>query len=499
MKIQDLLSLALNKKKLISRYRSSLSLLNWDQEVNMPVDGAEARGDVFGDLVGIVSDLENDEEFKQAIKFLNENSGGLSDIDNRYVKKIFLDSDRSWKIPNNLSIEMARISIIAQTKWSEAKSIGDFSMFAPYLEEIISLKQKEIEALGYIDHPYDALLNQYEPNLNVRDMDAIFKKSIPKLKEIRDRYYEKSSNAQKFRSSIAKQRSLINKLSSYIGFDFNKGRIDIGKHPATEFIHNNDVRIIARFDEHSISTGIFLTLHELGHALYYQNINPDYVDTPFYEGASTAVHEAMARLLENNIAKSPYFLTGKFDEFKCHLDESDGIVISDLIKSINSISNSPLRFDADEITYVFHIFIRYEIEKKLIDGTLCVADVPKFWNKAFSDLLNVSISNDRDGCLQDVHWSCCLIGYFPTYYVGTIYAASIYAIMKNEVPNFKELLSSGDFHKITDWLSENIYTHGAKYSPEELMEMVTMKTSLEDMLPDFLSYIECKYNDIYKN
>lgn len=495
MKQKDMLNKALEQNTLLQRYKSCAALLNWDQEVNMPPDGAEARADVYGELAGTISTILNDKSFKENIISLFEQRADFNALEKRFIEKLHNDSKLAWKTPKALTVELAETSITAQSKWSEAKSLNNYSIFSPYLDKIIDLKKREAESIGYSDHPYNALLEQYEPGLNVSMLDAVFKNSVDKLKNIRDIYLETSTTSKRHRLTKERQKTAINEIAQSVGFDFKKGRIDPGKHPATEFIHKNDTRVIARFDEHSISTGIFLTIHEIGHALYYQNIDQKYYNTPIYEGASTAMHEAMARLFENNIGKSYSFIKGHLQSFK---EENDhNTTVDQIVKSVNSISTSPLRFDADEITYVFHIFIRYEIEKMLIEGSLKTKDVPEFWNSQFNDLLGIKVSSDSEGCLQDVHWSCGLIGYFPTYYAGTLYASTIHKCMQENIENFESKIEKMDLKPINEWLTTNIYQHGSLYEPSEIMKRISGKEEISSMIETFIFYIENKFQNIF--
>jgi len=494
-KIQNVFDRFLISVNEISNFCSASSLLNWDQEVLMPVNGAESRSKVYETLALHIHHLTESQSFISDIKFLLDNQDLLSDFQYRCLHRYHQEAKRSWKMSKELIGQLAKTTAIAQSEWAKAKKEKSFSIFMPYLESIVALKQEEAKQIGFNDHPYDALLDEYEPGLKTKLLDQVFSESLPKLKNLRMKFIEiiQKKNIEDISISKDIQNKFVQKILSEIGFNFNKGRIDVGNHPATAFIHNNDIRIISRFDEETFFTGIFLTLHEMGHGLYYQNIDESYLNTPLYEGASTSMHESQARLWENYIAKSISFWKGQFSFFQSLSSSLSSKNLNNFICYINRISTSPIRFDADEISYVFHIYIRYLLEKKLIDGSLSVSDIPEYWNNLMEEYLNIKVNDVSDGCLQDVHWSCGLIGYFPTYYVGTIYAAEIYKLMKDNIP-LEELLSNNQYSEILHFLINNIYKHGSYYTSIELREKL-IKTN--EMSSDvFIEYLKEKYHMI---
>lgn len=487
----------LKNVNIISDFKSASSLLIWDQEVLMPSSGAEARSRVCETVALHIHHLTEDKSFVNDINILFENQNSLSDFQGRCLQRFHETAKRSWKISKELTGKLAKTTAIAQAEWSRAKKEKSFSLFAPYLEEIISLKKEEASQVGYQEHPYDALLDEYEPSLKTKQLDDIFSDSLPKLKLLRNKC-TKIVNRERINTIFIPkhdQQKFVQQISKDIGFDLHRGRIDTGNHPATEFIHKDDIRIIARFDEKTIFTGIFLTLHEIGHGIYYQNIDESFSSTPLYESSSTSISESQARLWENNIAKSIPFWQGQFSKLqsiaKNTLSETK---LNDFVCFINNISNSPIRFDADEISYVFHIYIRFLIEKKLIEGSLKVKDVPECWDALMEEYLGIKVHDVSEGCLQDVHWACGLIGYFPTYFLGSIYAAETYKILQNKISSFDSLLAKKQYSEIILLLTESIYKHGSFYTPKELRERNGNVSTISPQV--FIDYITEKYNKI---
>ncbi|NVN97192.1 carboxypeptidase M32 [Candidatus Nomurabacteria bacterium] len=481
----------------VQDFSSAIALMNWDQEVLMPEDGFPARSRTYATIADFAHKLTNSKsQIGRTLKLL-EHKNNLSELQNRCLDKYHEEAKRSWKLSSKLVKDLAETTLNAQSVWSEAKEKNRFDLFAPYLQRIIDLKREEANQIGYSKNPYDALLDEYEPGLCCDTLDNLFDALLPSLKRIREEVLQKEPSQIEKHPRITKEKqfTFIKDLISKIGFDFNKGRVDLGKHPATEFIHENDVRIIAVAKDNNISTGIFLTLHECGHALYYQNTDMKYIGTNLYCGSSTVLHEALARLLENNIGKSRSFWEGCYSNLIKHSGiKGSEYSIEDFVWSINKISSSPIRFEADEISYVFHIYIRYLIEKRLIEGSLTVEEVPGLWRTLFQEYLDVPIANDSTGCLQDVHWACGLIGYFPTYFVGSIYAAQIYSVIKNQYNSFDDDLENSKYSGIINWLKVNIYAHGAYYTPKELLFKLTGNESLS--YHDFENYLTNKYKSL---
>lgn len=461
----------------------------------MPDQGAEARGRVFGGLMEDFGILKSSAEYVETVRSLVEESAQLNEFDQRCVRAIFEQSRADWQVPPALSGEIAKTTIVAQSAWTKAKKDDDFALFEPYLETLIELKRVEAEKIGYTSHPYDALLDAFEPGLNVQELDRIFAGLLPTLRRLRDTSRLTSSQPTRLTMPTALQQQYVRSLAADLGFNFAGGRIDSGRAPATEWIHDGDIRVIARFDEDTLSTGLFLTLHEIGHALQYQNIDQKLKDTPLYDAASTAMQEACARLIENNIAKSYGFLSGQHARLMPLLSTGRQLSIDELFQAVNAVSDSPSRFDADEISYPVHIFVRYTIEKGLLEGSIRTSQVPEIWNELMNDLLGIEVPNNREGCLQDVHWACGLFGYFPTYVVGTIYASAIYSRLSSEVPELEQYLMGRDFTPVLRWLTSEVYRHGGYYRSAELMRNIAGSGNLADLVPHFVTYLEHKYRE----
>lgn len=479
--------------------RSVSTLLSWDQEVLIPEKGVDARSRVQKTISTLSHQKMIDKELINRFNILKENEDLLSDVQSRCIGKFYESAAHEWKLSTDLVADIAKTTSIAKRNWAEAKKEKSFEKFAPYLEKIIYLKQKEAEQVGFDNHPYDALLDTYEPGITCKVLDSLFENLIPIIKQYRESFAQKTSdiNTQYEIIDPDKQFVIAKEMIKKIGFDFKKGRIDIGLHPSTEAIHEGDVRIIARVDKSTINTGIFLTLHELGHALYYQNIDLKYSGTPLYEGASTAMHEAQAKLWENFIAKSVPFWEGNYSHIKNIINPKiHKLNVNEFVLYINKISNSPIRFDADELSFIIHIYVRYIIEKKLIEGSIDVKEVPEVWNSMMKEHLNIDVFDDSSGCLQDIHWADGLIGYFPTYVIGSIYATQIYQAMKKEINDYENLLKQSDFSPIIKWLKTNVYSFGAYYTAPDLIKKISGESNLNYSY--FIEYIKSKYEELYK-
>jgi len=472
---------------------SSLSLLTWDQEVVMPKRGGGPRATVCGAMAEVIHNRLNSVEFKAICDSLKSSLDSLTDTEQRMFRRFLHGAERSWKIPSELTNAIATQASLGQSIWAEARRSDNYGVFEPELDKIVDLKRREADIVGYADHPYDALIDEYEPGMTTTELDHLFQSVISRVQDIRYRLRAKVGTSINNTISLTanEQMEFVRALAPYLGFDFDSGRIDEGDHPATNFIHHNDVRIIARSEDGSIATGVFLTIHELGHAAYYNNIDSKYLNTPLFGGASTAFQEAIARFWENIICKSAQFWAGvemHANQFpKTGFNRYSGSLI---FTEINRVSDSPIRFKVDEMSYLLHIYIRFLIERDLISGSIRAKDIPDVWNGRMHELLGVKVNTNAEGCLQDVHWSCGLIGYFPTYFLGSLYGVHIYSSMKKALPRCTEDIEKLDFASILSWLRDNIFQHGAYYSAEELL--LRLSVSETSLTEGYVGYLEEK-------
>lgn len=479
----------IDELKLISKYGSALAVLGWDEEVNLPSKAHNFRGEVNA-LLGtelhkrvISPDLyARVQHLKDPKKFNN-----LSSDNKIIVREASRDIELARKLPASFIEELTILTTKAFEKWVEARASKDFKIFAPVLKQVIELKKREAELLGYKKSPYDALLDEYEPGMTVNKLDKIFKplsleltKLISSAKEI------ESVNLPVTKYPIEAQTIINNLISKQMGYDLDSGRIDVSPHPFTTSFHPTDVRITTRYDESDFWVSLGSTIHEVGHALYEQGLPQEHFGTPLGEAISLGVHESQSRAWENFVGRSKEFVSYLYPilkEYFPNVKYSE----SQLYKWLNRVSPNLIRVESDEVTYNMHIILRYELEKALIEGQLIVEDLPKAWNEKINHYLGLSVPDDAQGVLQDVHWSHGSFGYFPTYTLGNIYSAQFHNTAIKNNANLENDFKKGDFSKYLNWLRINIHKEGRRYSPAEIVERVTGEGINSQYLLDHLA------------
>jgi carboxypeptidase Taq len=457
----------------ITKFGSALELLGWDEEVNLPPKAHEYRGEVNATLSAEVHKRFISDEFYQLVLDLAkpENYEKLSDDEKVIVRETKRDVEQSRKIPTDFVEEMAKLTTKAFGSWVEARKKSDFKIFEPVLSEIVRMKQKESEYLGYKDLAYDALLDEFEPGMTVEQLDALFTPLAEKLSVLIEKSQSKP-DLPKHNYPIEKQKQLNDKVVKNLGYDLEAGRIDASPHPFTLGIHPTDVRITTRYDEKDFWVSLGSVIHEVGHALYEQGLPALEHGTPLGEAVSLGIHESQSRTWENFVGRSRQFseylhpLLGEyFGKLEFTADELYGW--------LNRVRQNPIRVESDEVTYNLHIVLRYELEKQLMSGELKVSDLPAAWNEKIKQLLGLEISDDAQGVLQDVHWSHATLGYFPTYTLGNLYAAQFFNKASLDNPKLTEDFAKGKFDRLLNWQRKNIHSQGRRYNPAELVEMVT--------------------------
>ena len=481
---------------------SILNLLNWDQEVNMPHRGSGPRSISIAHLSGIVHN-----------KFVALDKGGvltnlkrqldakkLKGKDAVIVYETWRSFDRERKLPEKFVREMAEITSKAQNKWAEAREKNDFSLFLPWLKKIVSLKRKEAELVGYTDSPYDALLDAYEPDMTSKEVSRILDDLkdflVPFLKRIKESKIKIDDRKLSGHFPIEKQVEFNEMIARKMGFDLESGRLDKSTHPFTSGFHPNDVRITTRYSEKDIFYSIGSTIHESGHALYDQGLPEEHFGTPLAESVSLGIHESQSRLWENNVGKDKPFWKYFYPKLQKEFPKPfKSIPTEAFYKAINAVKPSLIRTQADEVTYNLHIIIRFEIEKEMIEGSIDLAKLPEIWCFKMKKYLGIDVPTDKEGVLQDVHWSAGLIGYFPTYSLGNLYAAQLYATMNKQIPRLSNKIAGGHMEEVKNWLRKNVHIHGKTYSAQELIRKITGEYLNSRY---FNEYLEKKYGEIYK-
>jgi carboxypeptidase Taq len=486
-----------NRIQEIADIRYATALLQWDQETYMPPGSISTRSRQIATLSELAHARFTESVTGDLLTNLLERKD-LTEEQRANLELSHYDYQQQVKLPSGFVRELSETISNAFNHWANARKNNSFSLFAPWLEKLVTLKRKEAELLGYERHPYDALLNQYERGCTTELLDQLFSRLKPALA----RLLAEIKQQPQVEDRILKQHfpeeqqwAFSMELLEKMGYNFHFGRQDKAAHPFTINFSSEDVRITTRIREDDISYMTWSTIHELGHALYELGLPDNQYGLPLGEAASLGIHESQSRLWENNIGRSLAWCTHFFPILKTYFPEQlEPYAPEDLFRAINKVQPSLIRTEADELTYHFHIIIRYEVEKALVEGSLEVNAVPAFWKERYQHYLGIDVPDDANGCLQDVHWSHGSFGYFPTYSLGSIYAAQFYASLVKEVSKLEKLLQEGEFEIVKNWLSDNVYIHGRKYTSEELCKRITGKGIDPN---DFMQYARDKYRFIY--
>ena len=481
----------------IADIRNASALMQWDQETYLPAKGANVRGRQISTLTEMSHQLFTEEAFGDILKELSSKDD-LSAEQKRNVELSFEDYTKSRKYPSSFVRALAEHTNVTFHAWIEARKANDFSVFEKSLDQMLQFKRQEADILGYQHHPYDALLNEYEKGATVLLLDKTFKDLLPTLKEIFDLILavpqvDDSFLKQYFPKEKQWQWGVF--LIKELGFDMEAGRQDLSEHPFSISFNPQDVRITTRVDEQDFSNMTWSCIHEAGHALYEQGLPVEAYGLPLGEACSYSIHESQSRLWENNVGRSRAFWNHYFPVLQSYFPEQLGHISTEqFFKGINKVQPSLIRTESDEISYHFHVYIRYELEKKLIEGSLQTKDIPAFWKEQYKSLLNVEVPDDRQGCLQDVHWSHGSFGYFPTYSLGSFYAAQMYQEAGKTVKSLEKDLQSGKTDALLQWLRNQIHRKGRFYTSEELCESISGKPLDVDY---FINHLLEKYVSIY--
>jgi carboxypeptidase Taq len=472
---------------------SVVQLLEWDEQTKMPGQGAAHRADQAAALTQIVHQRITDPRIAEWLDAV-ENSPLVEDPrsgEGANARKIRRAYDRQTKLPARLVEEMTRQSVLGQHAWVESRKNDDFPSFAPHLEKTFELKREEADAIGYEDSPYDALLDAYEPEMLTSEAAAV----LAYLREGLVPLVEQAANSQSPPDASLlhrvypadRQESFARAMARRIGFDFDRGRLDVTAHPFCCSPGPSDVRITTRYNEHFFNEAFFGVLHEAGHGIYEQGLPTEEYGLPTGEAVSLGVHESQSRLWENFVGRSQAFCRFAFPRALAVFPESLADVTPDeFYRAINRVEPSFIRVEADEATYNLHILIRFEMELGLLSGDIPINDAPAAWNEKYQAYLGITPPDDRLGILQDVHWSAGLVGYFPTYALGNLMAAQLFAKANKDLGDLDEQFAAGSFSLLRDWLRKNVHQEGQRYNGSELIEKVTGKKLSRDPLIDYL-------------
>ncbi|SEQ27177.1 carboxypeptidase Taq [Virgibacillus subterraneus] len=486
-------------KELLSElevYREAITLTQWDMRTKIPKNGVEQRSEVVGFLSEKVHQLETSEKMKYFIDLLKDST--QDEIVRKTVKECEEIYERNRKIPNDEFKEYVLLQSKSESIWQEARETDNFSLFQPYLEELVSYNQKFASYWGYEDNIYDALLHNYEPGVTTATLDKVFPEVRKSLSSLLNKINQSSNKPDPTvlvgHFPKKDQEDFTIKILEQMGYDFSSGRLDETVHPFAIALNMNDVRITTRYDEEDFRTAVFGTIHEGGHALYEQNISKKLVNTPLATGTSMGIHESQSLFWENFVGRNKAFWDSNYELFQSYAPKHfQQLPLGEFYRAVNEVKPSLIRIEADELTYSLHIMIRYELEKALINDEISVSDLPHLWNEKMEDYLGIKPPTDREGVLQDIHWSGGDFGYFPSYALGYMYAAQFHNTMKTKL-NVDDLIRNNQFDQIRNWLTENIHQYGKMKKPLEIIEDVTK----EKLNPDYLvNYLTNKYSKIY--
>lgn len=478
------------------------ALLSWDREVIMPRAGTPERIAQMTTLSKLTHRLSTSDEMGELIEnAAAELEGADYDSDEaaliRLLRRNYADAR---KLPADYVARSAEVSGRAREAWVQARAENDFAHFRPWLEQVVSLCQELAGYYGYEDEPYDALLDKYELNMKTAEVRAIFealKAELVPLRQAIDASPVKLDDSILHRPyDVAKQQQFAHHIAAALGYDFERGHLGTVVHPFATSFSRNDARITTRWYPDFICPSLFGTLHECGHAMYEQGTAAALARTPLARGTSMGIHESQSRMMENLVGRSRAFWQAHFAALRDLFPEALGnSSAEDFYRAINKTQPSLIRVEADELTYNFHIILRFELEQALLNGDLAVADLPAAWNDKMRALLGITPPDDRQGCLQDVHWSRPGFGYFPTYALGNLYAAQFFETAAAQDPTVVTELDRGQTGALLAWLRQNIHRHGKKFTPGELVQRVTGRPLSHDA---FMRYATAKFGELYQ-
>ncbi|MTI01666.1 carboxypeptidase M32 [Roseibium sp. RKSG952] len=465
--------------------------LGWDQETVMPRGAAPQRAEEMAAIEAVLHARRSDPRVADWL----EKAETSCEAGQAQLREIRRSYERTIKVPADLAKAIARVTSAAQGKWARARADEDVAAFLPVLEEVVALKREEGAALAQGGNIYDAMVEDYEPYTTGDQIAAIFDQMRPRLVELRAAVLDQPEpQALSGTFDELDQMRLSQKLAVAFGYDLNKGRVDKAVHPFSSG-SGSDVRITTRTSATDPFNCFYSTIHEVGHAAYEQGINPAYALTPLGRGVSMGVHESQSRIYENQLGRSRAFTGWLFGQMT-EIFGDFGIADADAFyATVNRVHNGYIRTEADEVQYNLHIMLRFDLERALMSGDLSVGDLEAAWNDRFNTDFGYAVDKPSNGCLQDVHWSVGLFGYFPTYSLGNVYAGCLYQPLRAAVPDLDAQLAKGDTSGATGWLRENVQQYGGLYAPRDIIRRAS---GVEHGPEPLLSYLEEKFSGLYK-
>lgn len=487
---------------ILSDLAAAADLLSWDQDTYMPPGAAAGRGEQVATLHALRHARLTDPAYTALLDELEASGLDPAGSDHAMLREARRGARRAGRMPRRLVEELARRTASARVAWASARGEDRFDLFAPELAAVLELKREEADAIGG-DQPggrrYDALLDVYEPGATAASVKAVFEplkeQQVALLAAIAARGVRPPDGMLHRVYPVDAQRRVCEAAAASFGYDFRHGRLDVTAHPFAINIGADDVRITTRYDERFLNSALFGTMHEAGHAMYEQGFAPEFHRTPLAQGASLGVHESQSRLWENLVGRSLPYWEGAFPALQAAFPEAlGGEDVAGFYAAVNRVESSLIRVEADEVSYNLHILVRFELELALLDGDLAVSDLPGAWNDLYRSYLGITPPSDALGCLQDIHWSVGLVGYFPTYAIGNLVSAQLFAAARAALPDLDADVRSGDFAPLLGWLRSNVHRHGSRYLPAELIRRAT-GSELDSR--HYVDYLTGKYGALY--
>ena len=483
---------------------SITGLLHWDQETKMPSNGIDHRGRQVSLLARMAHEEATSTQVGELIAECEADSDLTADPTSdtaTNLVRLRRDYDRATRLPSALVGEEAELATQAQHHWAKARAADDFSQFQPWLTKVIDLMRRKAECFGWADggEPWDGLAEDYEPGCTAAWVETVFTPLRERLQGLLDRVMGSRtppSNAfNELCLPVDAQERFVRSIATQIGFDFDCGRLDVSTHPFCSGFHPTDVRITTRFHENNLNDAIGSTMHECGHGIYEQGLRRDMAGLPLGSAVSLGIHESQSRMWENQVGRSESFWHWCHGELnKTFGSAVKGLSFEDVYGGANIVRPDFIRVEADEATYNMHIMIRFELERLMLKGELDAADVPTAWNERYREYLGIDVPDNTRGCMQDIHWSMCAMGYFPTYTLGNLYSAQLYEAACVAMPDLEAGYAKGEFAPLRTWLNDNVHVHGRRYEAAELCQVATGSPLSADPL---MRHLESKLSAIY--
>jgi carboxypeptidase Taq len=487
---------------------STRSVLEWDMETKMPPRAINLRSLQLAQISQLEHKMSTDPEIGKLLNAIMKHPDydSLGEVEKRNVHLTKKRYDEMTKLPEKLVVETARQAAITMNTWKKAKAAKNYSMYKPELEKLFGLKKEAAEILMKVKEtatPYDALIDFWEPKMSsamiTKVFDGLRQGLVAILRKCASSPKQPDTSFLSRKIPIDMQRNISSSIAKFIDYDIESpnagGRIDETEHPFTNGFYD-DVRITTHYYEDLFSSSLFSILHEGGHAMYEQNLKPEWMFQPVGTGSSLGFHESQSRFVENIVGRSYEFWTYYLPELK----QLTGNILSDVpldkfVHAINQVTPSKIRVEADEVTYCLHVIVRFNIERDWFAGKIGLSELPEVWNQQYMDYLGVKIENDSEGLMQDIHWSEAYFGYFPTYALGNIYSGQLLAKLRKDVPDWNTQLTKGNFQPTKQWLVKNVHSYGDLYDPADLIKKIVGE---EINAKHYLDYLNQKYSKLYE-